>query len=293
MRKITILLLIILAFISLPCFHVNADMGPKRSIIIEIIGVDAPYVIDLLYEDTLPPIESRDQYIYDTEIMDGVTLPDLLKDIDDDGFISAFIYYGRPLMLREIDDHTFGYPYSPPTTIKIILIFEDEHYVVSNQIDPKLFSSELIWDLSDSNIDTTGSHVGTIKEVFPVGYMSIELILRIVGTIGIEILVLYFFFYRDKHSYLLAIKVNIVTQVILTFFMFMMRYFWMPFFGEIFILIVGEIIIIILEMGIYAKFLKEHSKKRAVGYAFVANVASLITGLLIIAAVVSIFSFLY
>ena len=284
MKKIGILLIIFLLFVSMPSFHVRADMGPKSSIEIEIIGVDSHYVIDLLYPGILPSQSDIDQMKTDLDnewIFGGQTIPEVLWTIDDDGFISTSLFRGRPTMLSFEEPDSYRYPYSPPSTVKVIIIFDDSHYLISNEITTKLFTSKLTWDLTNVDLTQTATQAGEIHEDFPVTLMTKDLLLRIFGTIAVEMIVLFAFFYRQMKSYKLALIVNVITQTILTGFLFGMRYFWSPLFGELFVLIVGEFFIIILEMIIYRKYMTEHSKLRAVVYAFIANITSIVANILI------------
>lgn len=267
----------------MPSFHVRADMGPKSSIEIEIIGVDSHYVIDLLYPGTLPSQSDIDQMKTDLDnewIFGGQIIPEVLWTIDDDGFISTSLFRGRPTMLT-IAEPFYRYPYSPPSTVKVIIIFDDSHYLISNEITTKLFTSKLTWDLTNVDLTHTTTQAGQIHEDFPVSLMTKDLLLRIFGTIAVEMIVLFAFFYRQMKSYKLALIVNIITQTVLTGFLFGMRYFWSPLFGELFVLIVGEFFIIILEMIIYRKYMTEHSKLRAVMYALIANLSSIVASILI------------
>lgn len=106
--------------------------------------------------------------------------------------------------------------------------------------------------------------------------MTLELALRIIGTIIIEVLILFLFGYIKKFSYKLIIFVNLATQITLTGFMFAAKYFVYPVIGELFVLIFGEAMIFMSEALIYRFYLKEKTKNRAVIYAIVANLIALL-----------------
>ncbi len=53
MKKLIILLNLIVFLLFIPFISVRADFGPKRTLDIEIIGVDEPYHIELLMVGTL------------------------------------------------------------------------------------------------------------------------------------------------------------------------------------------------------------------------------------------------
>ncbi len=100
--------------------------------------------------------------------------------------------------------------------------------------------------------------------------------MRVLITLVVEGLILFFCFrYRQRRSWLIILLVNLATQGLLN----------MAFTGLIppngYWIIAywfGENLIFIAEAIIYAICLKEHSKKRAVFGAIVANTASLIIG---------------
>jgi hypothetical protein len=69
---------------------------------------------------------------------------------------------------------------------------------------------------------------------------------------------------------------NLVTQTLLTVFMAIGFYAWGSFFGVIGVLIFGEILVFITEILLYGYILKEHGRSKAMGYAFIANVITLI-----------------
>ncbi|MBN2268038.1 MAG: hypothetical protein JXC35_01310 [Acholeplasmataceae bacterium] len=284
MKKIWILMLILIIFGVFPILTVRADFGPKSAVTIDIIGINKPYFFELLYEDALP-IESEREDAYQLAIESGMMeqsfFPEMVKDFSEDGFISSLLYRDRPTVPYEIEEHSFRYTYIPPQTFKLILIFEDSTYLTSPIITTKLFNSHVTWDLANVNTSMIQSNIGVIEEDIPFFQMSSDLLIRIIVTIGVELLILLAFKYRLKKSYLLVLGVNLFTQTALTVFMFLMRYYFMPYFGEIIGLTIGEFLIFFIEIIIFMKFLKEKSSKRAFGYAMIANIASLILGFIL------------
>jgi len=76
----------------------------------------------------------------------------------------------------------------------------------------------------------------------------------------------------------LVLIVNIITQSLLHIGIILGSLFG-SLFGGIFAFIIGELFVFILEIIIFGKFLKEQSKLRAILYALLANIASLVIGL--------------
>ncbi|MBU1019727.1 MAG: hypothetical protein KJ847_00815 [Firmicutes bacterium] len=52
MKKLTIFLLILSTICLFPFLTANADLGPKRTLDIEVIGIEEPYFLELLEKET-------------------------------------------------------------------------------------------------------------------------------------------------------------------------------------------------------------------------------------------------
>ena len=96
--------------------------------------------------------------------------------------------------------------------------------------------------------------------------------MRVILTLVIEGAILYAFGYRTKRSLLIFLAVNLLTQGLLNIAFIGAKGYWFI----LFVLI--EIGVFTAESLIYARFLTERSKKRAVLYALTANAASLFLG---------------
>lgn len=96
--------------------------------------------------------------------------------------------------------------------------------------------------------------------------------MRVILTLIIEGAIFFAFGYRTKQSLLVFLAVNILTQGLLNIAFIGATGYWFI----LFVLI--EIGVFIAESLIYARFLTEHGKKRAVLYALTANAASLFLG---------------
>jgi hypothetical protein len=98
--------------------------------------------------------------------------------------------------------------------------------------------------------------------------------MRVVLTMLIEGVIFLLFGYRSKRSWLVFLAINFVTQIGLNIL------FTGPMIGPYWLIgfVVVEIMVIIVEIIAFAVFIKEHKKSRAVLFAIVANLASLIAG---------------
>ncbi|BCR36187.1 hypothetical protein [Mariniplasma anaerobium] len=282
-KRIISFLVITFILFSFLALDINADMGPKSTIDIEIIGVDQPYYFDvLIYESN--DIEILDLFDLANEIEGNYYQDDYPSDIlngyqDEDGFVSRTLYNGIPAILSKPDDskeiYHVGY-FSAPKTFKIVIILDDDTMITSKIIDRKLFQSTMTYDLSDVDLSFNQQDVGVLTESIPYTHVSISLLIRVIITVGVELLILFAYNYRRKESYMIVGLTNLVTQTLLTVFMAIGFYAWGSFFGLLGVLILGEILVFITEILLYGYVLKEHSRSKAMGYAFIANVITLI-----------------
>ncbi len=109
--------------------------------------------------------------------------------------------------------------------------------------------------------------------------------LRVILTLLIEGLVFFLSGYRKRRSWLVFFIVNLVTQGYLNFRLMagtstLFDTYYLR--GAFVILCIVEVLIFAVEAVAFAFLLREHTKKRAVFYAFIANAASLGMGGLIL-----------
>ncbi len=272
-------------------FQIKADMGPKPTSEIEILGMQGSYYFDLLVEKSADTV----RVLTETQITNQIEYdyyneeyPSVLNGYrDDDGFASYTLYTDIPHYITQDDTNpnlfSVGY-FVAPSVFKIALVTETGSLIVSDIIHKQNFNAYFIYDLTNDTIDETAIDVvyngyGDTTEVIPYKAMFIQTLICVFGTLVIEIGLLYIFGYRTKDSYKKAVLVNLLTQTILAV-VVAVGYVWGSFFGVLGVLFIGEIVVFTLEIILYRKMLKEKSKIQATIYAFVANFASLILGFL-------------
>ncbi len=103
--------------------------------------------------------------------------------------------------------------------------------------------------------------------------------IRLLLTLLIEGALFWLVGYKQKCSYIVFLVINLITQGILNA---MVHFVHTPLGYEIFILWLGEVVVFIAEMIAFPLLLRERGKGRAVLYAFLANVASLILGMILL-----------
>lgn len=99
---------------------------------------------------------------------------------------------------------------------------------------------------------------------------------RLMLTLAVEGTIFYLFGYRTRRAWLWFLFVNLLSQIFLFFMLNQLH----PAYGyPAFSLIFAEIIILVAEMLLLPQGVREHRKSRAVLFALIANVASLMAGL--------------
>ncbi len=284
MKKIILFLLILSIFILIPMNHVSADTGPRPTLEIEVVGVSQPFYIDLLIlaEVDQEKINEVREAMESDEIYYGRVVPEDLYFVRANDYVPSILTTKSPTYYRLTMENEHLFTLNVPQTFKVLLLFEDGNYITSKLIEPTLFNSKI--RVSMTNVDTliTQTDVGSVEEIFPVATMTFDLALRILGTIVVEFMVLVLFGYFEKKSYLFVMYVNLFTQVTLTLFMFVTKFYFSPIFGELIVLLIGETFIFAFEILIYRKYLKEHGKQRAVLYGLIANTVSLLASFSIV-----------
>lgn len=128
--------------------------------------------------------------------------------------------------------------------------------------------------------------VDVVAQSYEYGEEIVGLVVRIVLTIGIEVLIAWMFFYRKKKELLVIGKTNVVTQGILNVLLNVACYKGGPMLlGFSYILL--ELLAFGIEGAVYQKKLGEvvdgeRRKGYPWGYAFVANVVSFGIGVLLV-----------
>lgn len=279
---------------------VSADMGPKPTSLIEIVGIDEPYYFDLLvyYNRTIEVLtdeEISEQISYDYYASD---YPEILNGYqDDEGFASYTLYTPEPHHIGNTSPNEFfiGY-YMAPSVFKIVIVTESNNVFVSDTVTRNYFSAHFIYDLSNDSVfqevgdqtDTYYDDIGMVTEDFPYFRVIATALLGVFITLIVELSLLYVAKYREKQTYKIALIVNVSTQLILNLCVFFGFALWSAFAG-IGILLLGEFIVFVSEMIAYKLLFKEKQWLKPIPYAILANLASLILGWTILLLISDIF----
>lgn len=282
MKKILTLFIVLMISFYAIALDAHADVGPKPTADILVIGIEKDFYFDVLIEisgdvETLSSSLVTEmiefnyyQNDYPSHLLNGYQ--------DEDGFASRTLYdYPASIVRFDTEKNEFhlGY-FNAPKVFKIVIILEDDTMIVSDVIHRQLFNSNMTYDLTGVDLSSNQFGVGKVEENIPYNDYTLSLILRVIVTILVELFILWLFKYRNLNSYKITGLTNFITQTLLSLGLVLGYYFWGSFFGLFAVLIIGEFLVFVAEIAVYAMFLKEKGHGRAVLYGFVANLVTLI-----------------
>lgn len=285
MKNMLVCLMAIITFFTIPV-TVKADIGPKPSVVIEVIGLEGKeYYVTLLSErDSTGPWSHGNEY-YDYMGEEWV-FEEFEEYQDKDG------YYFLSFMEDCSEDDTFEWTYYPPQRFKVLIYTADDKQFYCSEEIYERYAFDSYFKVIISNDEKMGNTIIAQKS-YDFSMEILSLIIRIILTISIEVFVAIVFRYKDKKSITIIGVTNVCTQVVLNVLLnvinyrsgemaFVFHYVWM------------EIVVFAIEALIYTKFIDkmECNKDKArhpVVYAALANLVSIVVGIWIAKAVPGIF----
>ena len=270
--SVIITLIITATFLSTAAF---ADMGPKPSLEVRFAGINGEncWAALLFPENDIGP--GNEPWFADNQsTAEQITMNDY-KDAD--GYIMS-MYQGSP---EKIDKNSvLRHSYYPPENFKVLLYFPDSgEFFVTPVFERYAFNSYFTIDVSARQNGT----VTAISSNFPAKEI-VFLIIRILLTIGIELLIALAFKFTAKKQILFIAIVNVITQIALNIGINMIYHNAGA--TLIFLYIPLELAVFAVEAILYAALLKTPEGKpvkggKAVGYAAAANAVSFIFGVVV------------
>ena len=265
-----------------------ADIGQKPSTTISFEGLEnrGEYYVTLLskrsssvaYDAYDPMYEDTARYTAEDEDYD--VWQKFVNYVDDDGFF--FLQYFKKCDQTNI----FRWGYYAPYEFKILIYFpEQDAFIVSEIYTRYAMDSYFHADVSINNIQNGAIYSDNIvvTKNYDFTWEMISLVARIVGTIGIEILIALLFRYKTKKQLLLILYTNLATQILLNVALNIIAFYigWLAF---SFIYIITEIPIFIIEGVVYTICMPKYTEgpKKRIWlvwiYSFAANLISFATG---------------
>lgn len=268
MKKIFFSILSILLFLFTLSTPISADSGPKPSLTIHFEGIDEPYYVTVLgnrmgYGPNI--VRSDESYI-------GHENEELLikfNQFEDD-------YYFWGVVEECTTTHEFNWGYYPPETFKVLVYFPNsDTFVVSDSFERYAFRSYYTFEFNNHEIIEGYKSYNYTFEI-------ISFICRCIFTICIEIFIAYLFNFKTLKQLSLIIKVNILTQLLLNFYISYVIYM-NGYFLSIFYYLWLEILVFIIEGFVYSNKLAKTTNEEIHPwkYALSANIVSFIGGSII------------
>lgn len=269
-KRITAFLLAMLLMFALLPACALADTGPKPYTSIKFAGFDGErYFVTLLAED-----ERYGPWGVDNEYADYMGDKAIWEKFSAYSDPDGFFFWGEYEECTETD--SFKWSYYPPETFKILIYFPESDSFTAVPGIHERFAFASFFNV-DGELNVTTSYEMSMQ--------LWQLLLRIVLTIGIEILVALWFGFRAKKQLITITVTNVITQVLLNvalFVLYLKRGAW----AYIGWFIPLELAVFVIEAVTYKILLPRYSEtekeQRPVLYAFVANLLSMLLGGLIV-----------
>lgn len=281
-----LLFYMIFAVTALP-ITAKADVGPKPSVRIQFKNMGD----DLCYGTLL----SREKHAGPARVWDGTARNEPLYDLDRSVW-KAFVDYKDPdgyyFLQRSwtvSETGEIAWTYYPPENFKILLYYpETETFVSSGSYERYAFDTYYTVDMEGVRIGSVeyNENLSTNERIN--AYRSynyrkelLSLAVRILLTIAIEMAVALLFGFRQKKQLQILALINITTQLLLNLLLNIIHYNAGPL-AFITSYVFFEVIVFVLEAGLYCRLLKKVSERKEnwyyVLYSFVANSASFWVG---------------
>lgn len=269
-RIVSLFLAAVLVFALLPV-AVLADTGPKpyTSIRFDGFGGVRYFVTLLAEEESMGPWIAGDEYgewMGDRDVWEKFCA---YKDSD------GFYFLGEFEECTATDN--FLWSYYPPEIFKILIYFPetDSFTLVPGVYERYAFASFFTVDGEELTVTKTYETLG----------QTWELALRIVLTIGIELLAAMWFGFRAKKQIKVIVVTNVITQVLLNVALNVL-YFKIGPWTYVAAYIPLEFAVFVIEAVTYKTLLPKYNetekRQRPVLYAFTANLLSFALGGLIV-----------
>ena len=268
----------------------SADMGPKPSLRITFAGLPKDEECYAAVLSSVPSTGPHSAYTGEYEPREEGDVARIFREYQDK---DGFYYLQYHFDLAEKDGIYWGY--YPPYTFKVLLYFPRLNLFVSSDVYERYaFDSYFHVDMTDIQlpVEPVSEQAPILLEETLTAVKSYDytaeilfLVLRICLTILLELAVAFVFLFRDKKQWLFLAIVNILTQVVLNVYLYLVLYNsgeWMYYLFYF----LGELIVFGVESVAYMLFMNKFTdKKRSaglyIGYAAIANGFSFIVGLLL------------
>lgn len=263
--------------LSLLTVSASADMGPKPQLIVRVENApEELYYLDLLEEggagDSNYLSRREDE---DTEL-NPVLVETLLTAVPD-GWHACTLQFtsGAPIWGDILGDflgdgqhlHTFGYM-GVPSTYRIIIATESGETWVSEACTRSVLQSSVTVDWADKTVTVPPAWAGYV----------LQFLATLLPTLLAEGVLLVMFGYSWRKNRKVFVVVNLITQGALALFFSIQAVQHGVSWSYFMLFVPAEVVIALVEAGIYSRRLTGHSKCRAILYSLTSNACSALLG---------------
>ena len=265
-RNLRSILLFLLAAVLL-AGTAFADTGPKPQLAVKVVsGPEEPYYLDLLAEGKGGNGLSQEE----RDALDQDMLSALLAAVPEGWHACVTEGTGVPIwgeLTSEDGVHTFGYV-GVPETYRILVVTQSGETWVSETLERKVLQSSAAMDWTAKTVEVPPVWAGYVLQF-------LATLLPTLLAEGILLLAFQFDWRRNWRHFLL---VNLVTQGALA--VFMSFHIVRDGFGWWFLILLvpAELVIALVEAGLYCKLLQGRSKAHSFVYGLTANAISALLG---------------
>lgn len=281
-----ILLWVLLGAVLIP-MPVQADTGPKPSVVIDFQGLEGKYYYATLLSETKSTgphfavdAENGGEQTYQESYEDYEIYSKFLEYEDSDGFY--FLQYFADCSKNQ----QFVWGYYPPERFKILLYFpEEDRFLTNEQILERYAFDSYYTVTAEEDGFITEKTDRTVEKLQHFGREALFLGIRVLITLAVELGIAWVFGIREQNQILIVTVTNIVTQLALNLSLYLL-YSRMGNWALFLCYVPLELLVFFAEALAYLRFLNRKSQTsvsagRIWGYALTANACSFVLGILL------------
>ena len=277
-KHLSFIAALLLSLIVVYCCAVpaSADMGPKPSIELHLENPpEGEYYVDILYEGARGYCFLDEKECAERGL--NYEMVQVLKNFDLNGQRPRFGGANSGDNTINKPAEVYEFTYDAPSRFRIIVVTEALRTIVSPEIEPYSYNSVITFDIAKMGTDKEKHAVReemgrTVRKTVKVFLVTLAI------TLFIEWIVFlcHKISFEPQHNALVFFLVNLLTQIMLYITLIIAYQAEISFFRSMFVI---EIVIIIVEVALLRRFLKDVDKTRVGSATVTANIVSALLSL--------------
>jgi len=267
----TLLFFLTILLLVTSSIKVNADMGPKPFVNIEITGMeDISYTATLISKDATGPHFDYEEWLEGD--YSNIEYHPIMEYVDSEGYKWVGEYWSIE------GNGSFNWGYYPPRNFKVLLMTDDGEYYATEVLERYAFATYYKVNASETiagELDAVRV-VESVKPNYNYGREIVGFLIRVILTVAIEIGIALLFGFRKKRQLITILIVNMVTQIFLNGTLNIVTYY-QGILSAMLLFVIAEIFVLLFETIFYSFYFKEDRLKGGI-YGFVANLVTLVAG---------------